>query len=155
LLYINDLPLTVADSAINLYADDSSLYKTVKHNQDVQINLQHNIDQVAKWCKKNNMSLNSDKTKSMVICNRSRLSIVEDLEIKVNNYVIEYVEYQNVLGVIVDKILSWYFHVNAYILPLFDYCSVVWGNCQKGNEQNKLFKVTEESMQNYISVFKR
>ena len=51
--------------------------------QDVQINRQHNVDQVAKWCKKNNMSLNSDKTKSMVICNKSRLSIVEDLEIKV------------------------------------------------------------------------
>ena len=60
--------------------------------QDVKINLQHNVDQVAKWCKKNNMSLNSDKTKSMVICNKSRLSIVEDLEIKVNNYVIESVE---------------------------------------------------------------
>ena len=26
--------------------------------QDVQINLQHNVDQVAKWCKKNNMSKN-------------------------------------------------------------------------------------------------
>ena len=57
LLYINDLPLTVADSAIDLYADDSSLYKTGKQIQDVQINLQHNVDQVAKWCKKNNMSL--------------------------------------------------------------------------------------------------
>ena len=79
--------------------------------QDVQINLQHNVDQVAKWCKKNNMSLDSDITKPMVICNKSRLSIVEDLEIKVNNYVIEYVEYQNVLGVIVDKTLSWSFHV--------------------------------------------
>ena len=43
------------------------------------------------------MSLNSDKTKSMVICNKSRLSTVEDLEIKVNNYVIESVEW----GVIV------------------------------------------------------
>ena len=34
-----------------------------------------------------------------------------DLEIKVNNYVIESVEYQNALGVIVDKTLSWSFHV--------------------------------------------
>ena len=83
LLYINDLTLTVAHSAIDLYADDSSLYKTGKHIQDVQINIQHNVDQVAKWCKKNSMSLNSDKTKSMVICNKSRLSIVEDSEIKV------------------------------------------------------------------------
>ena len=95
------------------------------------------------------------RSQNGVRVNKSRLSIVEDLEIKVNNYVIEYVEYQNVLGVIVDKILSWYLHVNAFILPLFDYCSVVWENCQKGNEQNKLFKVAEESMQNYISVFKR
>ena len=29
-LYINDLPLTVADSAIDLYADDSSWFKTGK-----------------------------------------------------------------------------------------------------------------------------
>ena len=47
----------------------------------------------------------------MVMCNKSRLSIVEDLEINVNNYAIKYVEYQNVLGVIVDKTLSWSFHV--------------------------------------------
>jgi len=39
--------------------------------------------------------LNSDKTNGR-----------GDLEIKVNNYVIESVEYQNVLGVIVDKTLS-------------------------------------------------
>jgi len=120
------------------------------------------------------MSLNSDKTKSMVIC---RLSTVEDLEIKLNNHVIEYVEYQNVLGVIVDKTLSWSFYVkricyrlhsklhlfsniscflnldskkicyNAYILPLFDNCSVVWRNCQKGEQSTKL--------QHYISVFRQ
>ena len=76
------MPLTVADSAIHLYADDSSLYKTRKYIQGAQINLQH------KWCKRNNMSLNS-----------------------VNNYIIESVEYQNVLGSIVDKTLSWSFHV--------------------------------------------
>ena len=52
------LPLTIADSCIDLYADESSLYKTGKHIQDVQINLQHNVGQVAKLCKKNNMSLN-------------------------------------------------------------------------------------------------
>ena len=45
LLYINDLPLTVADSAIDLY-------KTGKQIQAVQINLQHNVDQVEKCCKK-------------------------------------------------------------------------------------------------------
>jgi len=40
----------------------------------------------------------------------------------------------------------------AYILPLFDYRSVVWGNCPKRGtrEQNKLFKVAEEDMYNYI-----
>ena len=92
-MYTIGLPFTVAGSVIVSYADDSSLYKTEKkHIQDVQINLQHNVDQIAKWCKKNNMFLNSDKTKLMVMCNKSRLSIVEDLEIKVNNYVIESVE---------------------------------------------------------------
>ena len=39
------------------------------------------------------MSLNSDKIKSMVICTEHRLLIVKDLEIKVNTYVIECVEY--------------------------------------------------------------
>ena len=77
----------------------------------MQINLQHNVGQIAKWCKKNNMSLTSNKTNSMSICNKCRLSIVEDLEIKVKHYDIESLEYQHVLGVIVDKTLSWYFHV--------------------------------------------
>jgi len=47
---------TVVGSAIVLYADDYSLYKTGKHIQDVQINLQHNVDQVSKWFERNNMS---------------------------------------------------------------------------------------------------
>ena len=57
-MYTIGLPFTVAGSVIVSYADDSSLYKTEKkHIQDVQINLQHNVDEVAKWCKRNNMSL--------------------------------------------------------------------------------------------------
>jgi len=36
------------------------------------------------------MSLTSNKTKSMSICNKCRMSIVEDLEIKVKNYDIEH-----------------------------------------------------------------
>ena len=27
---------------------------------------------------------------------------------------------------------------NAYLLPLFDYCSVVWGNCQEGEQSKRL-----------------
>ena len=55
----------------------------------------------------------------MVICKKSRLSTVEDLEIKVNNYVIESVEYQNVLGVIVDKTLSWSLQNYIYLQKFF------------------------------------
>jgi len=53
------------------------------------------------------MSLNSDKIKSMVICSENRLLIVKDLEIKVNNYVIESVEY-----------LCWILSSSVLIIPL-------------------------------------
>ena len=55
----------------------------------------------------------------MVISKKSRLPLVEDLEIKVNNYVIESVEYQTVLGVIVDKTLSWSLQNYIYLQKFF------------------------------------
>ena len=125
--------------------------KQEKQFQDVQITLQHTVDQVAKWCKKNNMSLNSDKTKAVVICNKSRLSIVQDLEIKVNNYVIESVEYQIVLGVIVDKTLSWSFHVKQI-------CNILHSNLHLFSKISCFLNLDTKKyfiMQNYISVFKR
>jgi len=67
ILNINDLPMTVSGCGIDLYADDSILYKAHKDHSVVQQTLQTNLDTVNNWCTINNMSLNPAKTKCMVL----------------------------------------------------------------------------------------
>ena len=114
------------------------------------------------WCKQNNMVLNENKTKGLLIGTSQRLSRCQsNLEIIVNNHKIECSEYEKLLGIQIDKSLSFVKHIdyvcknltskisllckikqylpletrklyyNAYILPVMDYCLTVWGSTSK------------------------
>ena len=95
----------------------------------------------------------------MLIGTRQNLSLVESLEIYVDNEIIKEVENQKLLGVMIDKYLSWDKQVdivslkitrritllklfskyvvkqslnqyyNSYILSIFDFGSMIWGCC--------------------------
>ena len=106
------------------------------------------------------MVLNTDKTKVMLIgSTRRHLENENDVRIKVDeNTFITSVENQKLLGLYIDKTLSWEAHIdklcsiivnrlslmsriklylssnslklyyNSYILSVMDYCCSVWGN---------------------------
>ena len=59
--------MTVSGCGIDVYADDSALYKAHKYHSVVKHTLQTNLDTVNKWCAINNLPLNSAKTKYMIL----------------------------------------------------------------------------------------
>ena len=115
LIYINDLPNTIAHSSSYLFADDTKFIKSITRFNDSSL-LQSDIDSLSAWCQKWNLSLNQDK------CAVMRISLkpsddppsysINNTNIKVNNS-------QRDLGILVSNNLSWnphYSHIcaNAY-----------------------------------------
>ena len=130
-IYINDLPLVLSHSCADI--NDSS--------------------HVDKWYQRNNMSINSDKSNVMFISSRQNRQILQsNTEIPYHDSVIKSCSTAKLLGVTVNNSLPWNYHIetvvyilspiklyistdnrkrfyNAYILPHFDCCCVIWGKC--------------------------
>ena len=109
------------------------------------------------------MFVNLTKTSSMSIGSRQNLSNSDDLFIIIDDDDISNVDNQKILGIIIDKTLSWYkqidsvclnitrritllkllskyvdmpnlkLYYNSYILPIFDYGCMIWGQCSAYN----------------------
>ena len=162
ILFINGLPLHIKHSNIDIFADDATLHNSSKDIHNINNDLQMDVNNVLQWCKQNNMVLNENKTKGVLIGTSQRLSRCQsDLEIVINNHKIECSEYEKLLGIQIDKCLSFVKHsdyvckkltskisllckinqylpletrklyYNAYILPVVDYCLTVWGSASK------------------------
>ena len=155
ILFINDLPLHIEHSNIDIFADDATLHNSSKDVSNINNDLQVDVNNVLQWCKQNNMVLNENKTKGLLIGTSQRLSRCQsNLEIIVNNHKIECSEYEKLLGIQIDKSLSFVKHIdyvcknltskisllckikqylpsetrklyyNAYILPVMDWLVV-------------------------------
>ena len=86
IIYINDLTLSCAVSDIELYADDSTLYKSGSNINEIQNNLQFSLKAIESWCKLNNMALHTGKSKCMVVIgSQQRLKTLSAMYITINN----------------------------------------------------------------------
>jgi hypothetical protein len=133
------------------------MYESGYQLSEVQNKLQKNINYIVDWCKINNMSLNPIKTTCMIIGSSNKLKQTSNLFLTMNDQIVSNVLTQKILGIYVDNTLSWQPQIdyvckrinnrisllkhilyyltdnmkimfyNAYILPIIDYCCVVWG----------------------------
>ena len=116
------------------------------------------------------MALNPKKSKCMLIGTKPKIRITRQLHLMINGVVLESVTDQKLLGIHIDNTLNWHLQIdnvckklitkiallkkisyflqfdmklmfyNAYILPVMDYCSIIWG---KGNTNyiNKIYRL--------------
>ena len=61
ILYINDLPLSIRNCNIDIFADDATLHKSSNSIDNINSNLQVDINNVLQWCKQNSMILKKQK----------------------------------------------------------------------------------------------
>ena len=77
ILFINDLPL-YTDVFTDLYADDTTLYEINLSKSEIETKLQKALSDLAQWCRLNDMVINIDKTKAMIVTTRQKRSKMED-----------------------------------------------------------------------------
>ena len=83
--------LHIDASSLDLYADDSTLYKSGIGITEIQYNLQNSLETMLAWCTVNNMLVNPNKTKCMLIGPKHKLNSI-NLELKINDVCIGLVE---------------------------------------------------------------
>lgn len=161
ILYINDLAFTCPSVDLDLYADDTTLYKSGYDIPEIESHLQVSLDSISNWCKINNMLIHPSKSKCMLIGSKFKLRKVNALQLMINGSLLENVTSQKVLGILVENTLTWQKQIenvcqnlnsklnlfkrikhylnphsrmlfyNAYMLPIMDYCCHIWGKDNK------------------------
>ncbi len=110
-LFVNDIPLHLSKCDSDLYADDTSVYTVGSSSVEIQERLQTDMDSMSKWCLCNDLCINVNKTKSMLITTRRKRSQncidISDLNILINGEVVPSCESQRLLGVNISNSLDW------------------------------------------------
>ena len=175
-VYINDLPLHIS-CACDLFADDTTLHNTNKHANTACADLQKDIKKLETWTKLNHMALHPQKSKFMLITTRQkRQNIKYKLkDLSIDGTLLEEVDSHKILGLTIDKNLSWSNHASslskklsrkvfqlnrikhfldqhtrrlffhAYILPDIDYASTCWDLASQ-NCLKPLFRMYKRSI---------
>ena len=128
ILFINDMPLHT-EGDMDMYADDSTLSTVGKNINELEDTLNHDLQNVDKWCKNNRMLINVQKTKAMIMTTwQKRLALNERREMNVflNNEKIQSVECEKLLGVIVNQDVSWEPHIVKTLKTVNRLLGVLW-----------------------------
>ena len=125
------------------------------------------------WCLSNHMFIHIGKTSLMTAGSRQTVGNIS-MKIFIDGEIIIEVENQKLLGVIIDKTLSWDKQIdavclnvtrritlmkllskyldqshlnqyyNSYVLPIFDYACLIWGRCTVTN-MNRLIRLQKRA----------
>ena len=166
ILYINDLPNCLSNSVARMYADDTHLTFASNNINDV---MNHDLSNVNTWLTANKLTLNSSRTE-LIGSRQRLGTYDTSPKLIIGGDIINQVSSVKSLGVHIDENLSWNMHIekiakkiasgigaikrcrpfvnratlefvfNALVQPYFNYCSEVWGHCNK-SLSNRLQKL--------------
>ncbi|MCW4336379.1 MAG: reverse transcriptase domain-containing protein [Candidatus Thiodiazotropha endolucinida] len=174
LLFVNDLPLFINEAHIDMYADDATVHHANKCMDVVETTIQGGGIDFSNWCLSNKMYINLSKTSVMTIGTRQNLQNSNSINIYLNNELLHQTDTQRLLGIEIDKTLSWDVQIDSvcqsvarkitlmkqlskyvnkeslkqyylsYILPIFDYGCIIWSRCSVANT-NRLLKLQKRA----------
>ena len=111
LIYINDLNLSIKNSIVHHFADDTNLLCIDKSIKALCKKVNYDLKGITNWLNANRISLNVNKTE-YIIFRKPRKLIDSEIKIKLNGkrlYPSTCIKY---LGVLLDEHLSWKPHMN-------------------------------------------
>ena len=73
ILYINDLPNCLEETQASMFADDTNLFCHGKSSTEIESKINTDLDNVHKWLIANKLTLNQEKTESVLVGSRQRL----------------------------------------------------------------------------------
>ena len=116
LLYINDLPNSLPEEKIKLFADDTNLFVSAKTIKELESKANLHLLSLDNWLKANKLHLNIDKTCYSVFSPNK--NCVPTLTIKVSDIKIKCVKECKYLGIIIDNELKWTSHIESVLQKL-------------------------------------
>jgi hypothetical protein len=102
LIDINDLETSIEAGRLTTYSGDTSILISGNNARDVQIKINETITALTKWCEKNSLIINKEKTIAISFHQPQKTQVEKPL-IKMYDTVINYKEHINFLGVWLDK----------------------------------------------------
>jgi hypothetical protein len=120
LIFFNDLPANL-DSAVDSYADDTTVTATAKTVEEISSKLNEDCTQVSSWMRSNRLKLNPGKTHIMTIGTRERLSTLpEKVNVEMDNVVLKEDDdhYELLLGCYIQANLKWHKQISSLLCKL-------------------------------------
>lgn len=119
ILYLNDIVTFIkkhnADVEIQLFADDTLIYVIGKDIDIITDTLNKVLEHVCKWLTKNNLCLNTEKSKFMILSNRYCPTYNINSTVSINQQNIQRVTEFKYLGIVIDQHLTFSSHANYVI----------------------------------------
>jgi exonuclease III len=167
LFYINDLPNVSSILSSILFADDTTLSSRNSNYGNLIVQTNHELENFYRWTLNNRLSVNVDKTFSLLFTNRSH-DVNNELKVYLNGIGIDFALNTKFLGVILDSSLTFKNHIDhvcnkvsrqigilyklrsyvpekvmrdlyySLVHPYLIYCNLVWGGTSSSH-LNKLF----------------
>ncbi len=106
LAFINDLCDSIELLGTSIYADDSAIFYMCDNEDELQVSLQYDLQTVAFWMKENRLSLNTSKTKFMMLGGKAHLAKAKQFSLSLNGNMIENVQTFKYLGMTLDNHLQ-------------------------------------------------
>ena len=116
LVMANDFPELSGFTSTALFADDSTIWRSGSNINIIIHHLQSDLDIISNWCTKWGFKINTNKTTGIIFTNKSKINVPK---ITINNVKIAFVNSVKLLGVTLDKKLTWKKHIQSII----DNCS--------------------------------
>ena len=113
IIYVNDITASSNIFKFLMYADDTTLFTTIKcfeNNENTNQYINDELSKINEWLIVNKLSLNASKTKFMVFSMPQKKVVIPRL--KFADTEIESVDQFNFLGITLDKHLNWNAHIN-------------------------------------------
>ena len=123
LLYINDIHVSSKKFDFFLFADDTNLLFADKYLKSLEAIVNKELENVCDWLLANRLTLNIDKF-NYVLFHPYQRKIGTDINLRVydNEHKmfkqLEHKTYVKYLGVLIDKNLSWKYHIDFIVLKI-------------------------------------
>ncbi len=120
LIFMNDLPLVTKDTCTDMFADDSTIHTNGRTIDELERKLNNDLTKIDTWCDENQMAINVDKTKAMLVTTHQKAWRLpkQELDIKLKGKTLENVACEKLLGVHLDNRLNWATHIHQVAVKI-------------------------------------
>ena len=113
LIYVNDIEVSLRNSKVQLYADDTVMYVSAPSLNHACTLLQPDLDKLSNWCEKNQLTVNTSKTKAMLFGMRHVIKSTPPLTLVLNDEKLQFVESYKYLDATLDNLLDFELHAKT------------------------------------------